>query len=561
MDVWGSRRFRLRGAAALAGVVVLAAVMGSCLVHGGSANDPESLVHRFTDRLDHRDATGAAGLTSYPGGAEATMKQMFSGLDTGKPTYRVAQYIKLDANSAMFTLESNWNFGPGRDWTYDLQGAIRKLAIGWRISWDPGVVMPALANQHTVRLVHTEAAPAPKVNDNAGEPLMIEEPIDLIRLDPTKMPDPPASTNALAEVIKPVAPLITGPSLLQDLAAAKGQSIVAVKLREDDFAILQPRMANIPGVVMDKQPQLVSADRRIYSPMLDALRKVWQDNCNQHSGWGVQLFDADGHFVSQLAGQQGPPGPDIASTLDPKLQRAAEDAVVSVGTTAAIVAIQPSTGAVVAAAQNNQASEQGSVAFTSVYPSGGAADVFKAAAAAQKKKAPADVSAQEAAEAAENLGIGVGFHVPGLDATTGRLPISGRGVEQVRQGGPDTIQASTFGLAVAAATIARGSVAPPMIEIGRPGTTEAQLAAPPTDVSERLRGLLRDAAANDRELAGLSHYAGVAAYQATAGSSGWLMATMGDLAFAVHIDDVDSGNATARMAARLLQSLAAPDSK
>ncbi|MBF6370525.1 hypothetical protein IU469_33245, partial [Nocardia puris] len=46
---------------------------------------------------------------------------------------------------------------------------------------------------------------------------------------------------------------------------------------------------------------------------------------------------------------------------------------------------------------------------------------------------------------------------------------------------------------------------------------------------------------------------------ATAGSDGWLVANMGDLAFAIHIDEADSGNATARMAARMLQSLAQPE--
>jgi hypothetical protein len=34
---------------------------------------------------------------------------------------------------------------------------------------------------------------------------------------------------------------------------------------------------------------------------------------------------------------------------------------------------------------------------------------------------------------------------------------------------------------------------------------------------------------------------------------------MGDLVFAVHINDVDSKDATARMAARMLQALATPE--
>ena len=419
MNVRGSRRNRIKGAAALAGAAVLAITMGAC-GNDSAPTDPHGIVDRFTRLLDKKDATGAADLTSYPSGADASLKQIFGGLNSGKPDYQIAQYIGLDATTAMFNLKADWNFGPGKDWSFDLQGSIRKLAIGWRISWDPSVVMPQLDSTRTVKLVRTDATPAPRVDDNTGAPLMTQQNINVITLDPARMPDPVASTNALADAISPVAPLITGPSLLQQLSASQGKPITAVSLRDDDFAILQPRMAAIPGVVMLQQPQLVVADRRVWSPLTDAYKKVWQDNRTAHAGWGVQLFGPDGKLITQLAGQQGPPGPDIAATMDQKLQRAAEDAVVSVGTAASIVAIQPSTGAVVAAAQNNQASAQGSPAFTSAYPAGGNMDLFRAAAGILGNKAPQDVSVQDAAKAATRLGVGIGFQVPGLDETTGR---------------------------------------------------------------------------------------------------------------------------------------------
>ncbi len=532
--------------------------MGAC---GFQSNptDPQSIVNRFANLLDDRNAADAADLTSYPSGAQATLKQLFDGLNPGKPDYKVVQYIGLDDTSAMFNLRADWNFGPGKDWNFDVQGSIRKLAVGWRISWDPTVVIPQLDNTRTVKLVRTDAIPSPKVNDNVGAPLMSEQNINTVKIDPAKTTDPVATTNALADAISPVAPLITGADLMQQLQAAQGKPVVAVSLRDDDFAILEPRMAAIPGVVMDKQPKLVVADRRVWSPLTDAYTKVWQANKDAHRGWGIQLFGPDGARITQLAGHQGPPGPDIAATMDQKLQRAAEDAVVSVGTAASIVAIQPSTGAVVAAAQNNQASAQGAPAFTSAYPSGSNMDLFRAAAGIMKNKSPQDVSVQDAAQAAADLGVGIGFKVPGLDETSGRLPIAGRGFEQVKEGGSDPILASTFGMAIAAASIVRGSVAPPMIEIGRPATTDAQLSPLPGPVLDKLRAILRDSAANGPDLSSLHNFQGVNAFAATAGTSGWLIGDMGDLAFAIHIDDIDSGNATARMAALMLKSFATPD--
>ncbi|RJO77256.1 penicillin-binding protein [Nocardia panacis] len=532
--------------------------MGSCGLQNRTS-EAEAVVERFTGLLDDQNYADAAQLTSYPSAASATLKQMFAGLQPGKVDYKKTQFISLDRESAIFSMDVAWNFGDKRNWNYSLKGNVRKLAIGWRISWDPAVVMPQLDHNRTVRLVRTMPTPAPKVIDYTGQPLMTEQVINVVKLDPARVTDPVLSTDALAKAIEPVAPLITGPALLEQLATSQGKPIVAVNLREGDFAILEPKLAAVPGAVLEKQPRLIAADRRVWSPMLDALRKVQEDSQTQHSGWGVQLFEQDGRYVGQPAGYQGPPGPDIAATLDQKLQRAAEDAVVSVGTPASIVAIQPSTGAIVAVAQNSQASEHGSVAFTGLYPVGGMLELFRNIAAVNKGKAPQDISVQDAAEAATALGIGVDFKVPGLDEVTGRITVAGRSAEQVRQGGgSDAVLASPYGMAIAAASAARGGVVAPMIEVGRPGATEAQLGPLSPQVQDRLRAMYRES--TDRpEFTTVRTYRDVTGYIATAGPDGWLVATLGDLAFAIHINDIDAENATSRMAARLLQSLATPD--
>ncbi|MEU4809497.1 NTF2-like N-terminal transpeptidase domain-containing protein [Nocardia fluminea] len=558
MDVWGSRRFRVRGAMAIAGVATLAIALCSCGV-GGKTSESETVVQRFTEYLDDQDYGKAADLTSYPAAASATMKQMFEGLQSGTVDYEASQVIDLDKQSAIFSMEVAWNFGEKKDWTYTLQGTVRKLAIGWRISWEPAVVMPQLTNNRTVKLVRTTAKPPPKVVDLPGETLMTEQTLNVIKIDPSRTGDLVGTTNALADAIEPVAPLITGPSLMQQLAASQGKPIVAVNLRDGDFAILEPRMAKVPGVVMEKQPKLISADRRTRSPMLDALREVWQDSLEATAGWGVQIFEADGRFVSQVAGYQGPAGPDIAATMDQRLQRAAEDAVVSAGTAATVVAMQPSTGAVVAVAQNSYATEKGPIAFTGLFPAGGTMELFRTVAAATKNKPPQDVTVQEAAEAATALGVGVDFKVAGLDEVTGRISTPGRSTEQVRQGaGADAVQVSPFGMAIAATAISRGSVVAPMIEAGKPGTTDTPVPALPQPAVDRLRAMMNEGI-NKPETAALRGFRDITAFAARGGADGWLLATMGDLVFAVHIADVDSGDATSRLAAVLLKSLATPE--
>src|SRR5690606_712625 len=201
-------------------------------------------------------------------------------------------------------------------------------------SWEPQLVMPELAGGRTVKLVRTYPEPAPRVIDIVGESLMHEQVINLVKLDPARMPDPVFSTDALAKAIEPVAPLITGEYLREKLAESKGEPVLAVRLREGDFAILEPRMAPIPGVVMEKSPELISSDRRVWSPMLDALRNVWKESQEQHSGWGVQIYEPDGEVVRQVAGHQGPPGPPHHATMDQTPQPHPEGAGINAGTTA-----------------------------------------------------------------------------------------------------------------------------------------------------------------------------------------------------------------------------------
>ncbi|WP_328389330.1 NTF2-like N-terminal transpeptidase domain-containing protein [Nocardia sp. NBC_00416] len=537
-------------------MAALAIAMGSC-GSGTEAAGPEAVVEQFTDRLDEGDYTAAAELTSYPSAASATLEQMFKGLESGTVDYEQTQFIGLDAESGIFSLDVRWSFGEEKNWSYGLEGTVRKLANGWRISWDPAVVMPELNQNRSVQLVRTTPEPAPRVVDNIGKPLMTQQTINVVKLDPNRMPDKVASTDALARAIEPVAPLITGATLREKLAASGGQPVTAVSLREGDFAILEPRMAPIPGVVMEQEPRLIVSDRRIFSPVLDAMNKVFEESQDKHSGWGVQLFE-NGRFVKQLAGYQGPAGPDIAGTMDQRLQRAAEDAVVSAGTPASIVVTQPSTGAVVAVAQNNYSSAQGPVAFTGLYPAGGAMELFRTAAGAAKGKAPKDVTDQEAVEAAAMLGVGVDFRVPGLEEVTGR-PASAGDAEPVRQGGgSDALLVSPFGMAIAAAAITNGTARPPMIERGRPSGTDAPMGPLPGPVDAALRAALRDGM-NAPHMARLRGFRDVTGFSATAGDDGWLIANMGDLAFAIHIADVDSSDMVVRMGERMLQALAKPD--
>lgn len=533
------RRIRVRYVVALGATLVLAASLATWTLdrpNGGA----ESTVSDFVEALNDRDVEAAADLTSYPNAAAASISQMFDGLSAGGKSssqFELSQFIDLDQDSGFFTLGSAWNFGEGKDWEYSTRGSTKKLSVGWRITWEPEILAPGLVS--AVHYTRTDAPP-PLVFDATQNVLMSERTINAVSLDPAQMPDPAASASRLADVIDVVAPLITAESLTSELNAVPGTPVLAVNLRDDDFAVLEDDLRAIPGVVISQTPKLIAGDRRITSPLLDSIRDAWQLGRDATSGWAVDVVGADGIPARQV-GFQGPAGPDLHATLDPRIQLAAEDAVVSVGTSASIVAIVPSTGAIVAAAQNSYANEQGQIAFSGMYPTGSATALLDALQSGENPGTPSQ------------LGLGVNYSMPGLDAFAGQRSGPGGSIDRIRSVGNESSAESMtpFGLAQMGAAISRGAAPLPSIVVGQTAVADQPTDSIPPEALARLRKMLVDSAHAE----GLDAYAGLTGFAGNSGDDRWFIANRGDLAFAVYVEDADGTDQAVKMSTRLIRGM------
>ncbi len=533
------RRIRVRYVVALGATLVLAASLTTWTLDRPTSG-AESTVSDFVEALNDRDVEAAAELTSYPNAAATSISQMFDGLSAGGKSssqFELSQFIDLDQDSGFFTLGSAWNFGEGKDWQYSTRGSAKKLSVGWRITWEPDILAPDLVS--AVHYTRTDAPP-PLVFDAAQNVLMSERTINAVSLDPAQIPDTAASASRLADVIDVVAPLITAESLTAELDAAPGAPVLAVNLRDDDFAVLEDDLRAIPGVVISQTPKLIAGDRRITSPLLDSIRDAWQLGRDATSGWAVDVVGADGVPARQV-GFQGPAGPDLHATLDPRIQLAAEDAVVSVGTSASIVAIVPSTGAIVAAAQNSYANEQGQIAFSGMYPTGSATAMLDALQSGENPGTPTQ------------LGLGVNYSMPGLDAFAGQRSGPGGSIDRIRSvGNESSAEAMTpFGLAQMGAAISRGAAPLPSIIVGQTAIADQPTDSIPPEALARLRKMLVDSAHAE----GLDAYAGLTGFAGNSGDDRWFIANRGDLAFAVYIEDADGTDQAVKMSTRLIRGM------
>lgn len=561
--------------------------VASALVLSGCGGGP-SPEQRFADALASGDVQAAADLTSDPAAASTAITAMLDGLNAQGRSFTVSE------NGDAFTLAADWSFGDGKQWQYSTEGRVD----GDVIAWDPAVLVPGLDAGSTVRFTPTSGTPA-KVVAGDGQPIMTQQVVTLVNVQP------PADTAALARLLAPVVPTVTTESLDAELAKSDGKPFTAVTLREQDVEPIRDRLAAVPGVDLVQQTRLLTVDRALTSPVLADLATVWQEQQDASAGWAVQMVAADG-TTSRLAGQDAARVPDIDTTLDLRLQTKAEDALASVPQPAAIVALRPSTGAVLAVAQNAPADAQGAVALTGLYPPGSTFKTVTTSAALQAGKVTPDtvlpcpgteniegrqipnddnfdlgsvplrsafahscnttmgrlaVSLPPDAlqQAALQFGLGVDYVTPGLTTVTGSVPAAETPAERVESAiGQGAVTASPFGMALVAASIANGSTPAPMMIVGKPGVADRTVTPTPADVDAALRSMMRETVTDGTartlaDLPNLEGKTGTAEYGDGTRPHGWFVGMDGDLAFAVFVAGADSSGPALEAAGRFLR--------
>ncbi len=365
---------------AAAGIAVLASVLSACGLFG--PDQPDTVSQQFADALNSDDVQAAAELTTDPVAATAAITAMYDGLGNKDGTFTRTDVQEAGDNGGTFTMDVSWPFAPGQEWKYSTTGNATKEGDDWKIVWDPAVLAPGLTDDTTVRYTTTTGAP-PKVLAAGGAPILEQQVVTLVNLEPG------ADTAAVAALLSPIAPTITAASLQQDLAGAQGKPVTAISLRAEDLAPIEPQLRQLAGVTLAPQTRLLSTDKALASPTLAGLGDLWQEGQDASAGWAVQLVGQDGAAKS-VAGEQGPDAPDIATTLDLPMQMAAERALADVPQQAAIVALRPSTGEVLAVAQNAPADALGPIALTGLYPPGSTFKTVTTSAALQAGAATPD---------------------------------------------------------------------------------------------------------------------------------------------------------------------------
>ena len=293
-------------------------------------------------------------------------------------------------------------------------------------------------------------------------------------------------------------------------------------------------------------------------------------------------------------------------SLDRSIQTAAQHAVNTAGNQAMIVVIKPSTGEILAVAQNSAADREGPLATMGLFPPGSTFKIVTAGAAIERDMATPNtllgcpgqmdighrtvpnyggfdlgtvpmsrafasscnttfaelasrMPPRGLTQSAAQYGIGPDYHIEGIDTVSGSVPPTVNLTERTEDGfGQGKVLVSPFGMAMAAATVAAGRTPVPQLIEGR--ETQITGAGEPISASvvDSLRPMMRLVVTNGtaKDLQGSGDVHGKTGEAEFAGGShSWFAGYRGDMAFSALIVGGGSSEYAVRMLKGMLDEL------
>ncbi|MFW0783642.1 penicillin-binding transpeptidase domain-containing protein [Gordonia sp. CPCC 206044] len=578
---------------------VCAAVLGMTTACGG--NSPDDTLERFADALAQGKVDEASAATSDPAAAKTALQSMFDGMGAKAKVSTSSRVV--DDKKVTGTIDYHWTIRDTHKVDYQSTVMLAKNDDNWTVTWQPTVLHPQLKSGQTFSYSDDMDYRTP-VLDRNGLPLMNWQPVSVVSLQRTHLD----SADQLAQVLRAVDPTVTAAGIRHQFDTAKGASQTVIRLRSSDFDKVGKQLATIEGVGVTEQGTLLSTSKALHSPAMSGLEDVWRQTITPNAGWSVSLVDQHGtptDVVKQVAPQFTP---SIRTGLDRDIQTQAQTAVDSQRKPAVLVAIAPSTGEIVAVAQNDAADKSGAIALSGLYPPGSTFKTITTASGLESgavqpntrlacpgrttiegrtipneddfdlgtvplstafaqscnttmgalaNRLPADALPTTA----KQFGIGVDYVIPGVTTVTGKVDAATTPAQRVENGiGQGTVSVSPFGLAVAEASLANGETVTPTLIAGRRTTSDGAPQKIPADVVSELRAMMRQTVTSGtatalRDVPGLGGKTGTAEYGDNKNPHGWFAGIVGDLAFASLVVGGGSSEPAVEMTGEFLRPL------
>jgi len=557
----------------------------------------DDIAKNFLADFAKGDTAAAAQLTDDANTSKALMDKVRTALKPSAVSLTATASQPPNGDNATVPFNASWTLGKDRAWTYQGSLAMTQSSGDWKVHWQPEDVHPKLSAQQSLVLRTLQPDPAP-VLDRDGAPLLAPTPVISISLDRKQAGDLNAVATALAAALNKFDNTITAQSIVDGASKTPdGQAYTVFNLRDPDYQTVKAQIHDLPGVTFPTSNQLVAQNKSLGPQFLSSLKAAVNAQVAGAAGWKVVTVDAAGNEVTQLAGKDPTAAQSLTTTIGTNYQAAAQNALAGVPQAAAIVALQPSTGEILAVAQNAPADAQGLIALTGQFPPGSTFKIVTGVSALEAGKVTVDspqacpgkitidgrvipnenefdlgtvplrtafaqscnttfsqiaatqLTSQQLADTAKQMGIGADFTVPGVTTLTGSVPVPASTLERASDGfgqGKDVV--SPFGLALVAGTVVKGSIPTPILIRGSETKVNTPAQQPvPGPVLDSMRQMMRavvtdGTARSIKDIPDVAGKTGTAEFGDGTNSHGWFAGYRGDLAFAVLL--VGAGSST-----------------
>jgi cell division protein FtsI/penicillin-binding protein 2 len=372
----GKRPGGLRSRPSLVAAAV-AVLFGAVGFAGGLWSTPsaEPTVQAFLLAWQQRSYATAAALTSGNHAQVATaLRNAFRGLGAAA-FYLNMGHITQHGSRAQARFSASVDLGQdGAPWNYQGRLTLRQTGSGWKIVWSPSVINPSLHRGLHLAMVSSIEPRAPLL-DARGKPLLTPSLAYVVGVRPDRLAHPGETAARLGRVTGLEAAELQG----WIIAAPRGRFQELVVLRPSEYARLAHGLSKIPGLIIERQylrlfssiaPAVLGSVGTEVSPAfrdqgigyrpgatlgLSGLQQAYQRKLAGTPSTKVITEDSSGHQVAVLASWQGRPPTPVRTTIDPGVQRAAMNAVASAPGSTAVVAMQASTGRILAVADHKGA--------------------------------------------------------------------------------------------------------------------------------------------------------------------------------------------------------------
>ncbi|MFE3225026.1 penicillin-binding transpeptidase domain-containing protein [Nocardia sp. NPDC059228] len=562
--------------AAAVALPVTVATAGCSSGPQGPAQSAEAFVSAFADH----EVQAAADRTSQPEKAGAALASAWDQLQAEKLVATTGA-ARVTGDTAIVDYTYEWHLPKDRVWTYQGQLQMGRANGQWQVRWSSADIHPQLGNTQTLQL-RSNPAPRARVNERSGTDVMVPGTLYRVLFTPSASSDPTRVSAALANALHRFDAHLTPDSLLRAAGKADG-AYTAALLSEWEFGEVNSQLLGLSGVTFSKEFDLVPTDRHFAPDLMTEVRKTVIDEVDGKAGWSVVTVNANGVDTDVLQEVDPQTSPSFSLSVDRYIQNAAQSAVDARTEQTMMVVLQPSTGAVLAIAQNAAADADGPVAAIGLYPPGSTFKTVTAAATMTAGHATPDtvvpcpsqivvgertipnydlfsvgnvamatayerscntsfaklaseLGGQDLRTAASALGLGPDYTMAGLPTVSGSVPPDDDPVQRAEDGiGQGKVLASPFGMAMVAATVAHGSTPVPYLIAGHPTQVSGDRPQLKPEVINGLRLMMRKVVLGgtaERIIDQGEVYGKTGEAEVDGGSHSWFIGYRGDLAWA-----------------------------